>query len=122
MKVAPKDADRFAKAPPSELRAALVYGPDSGLVNERLRLLATSVVEDLGDPFRVVELSGSELRSDPARLADEAAAISFTGGRRLVKLRATIRLHKCYLSCWAFCSRRFVAPRNYSTYGTVPTL
>lgn len=87
MKIAPKDADRFAKAPPAAIRAVLVYGPDSGLVSERLKNLAASVVDDLQDPFRVVEISAGELRSDPARLADEAAAISFTGGQRLVRLR-----------------------------------
>jgi len=87
MKVADKDADRFAKAPPAALRAVLAYGPDGGLVRERLQHLAASVVDDLNDPFRVTEISAAELRSDPARLADEAAALSFTGGRRLIRLR-----------------------------------
>ena len=87
MKVAPKDADRFAKAPAPGVRAILVYGPDSGLVSERLQSLAASVVEDLKDPFLVAEFTAGDLRADPARLADEAAAISFTGGRRVVILR-----------------------------------
>jgi DNA polymerase-3 subunit delta len=87
LKIAPSAAERFIKAPAPEVRAVLVYGPDGGLVSERVRALASSVVEDLNDPFRVAEFSAGQLRADPARLADEAAALSFTGGRRVVKLR-----------------------------------
>ena len=87
MIVSPRDADRFAAAPPPQLRAALVYGPDSGLVQERAEKLLKSVVADLADPFNVSDLSESVLESDPARLADEAAAISMMGGKRVVRVR-----------------------------------
>jgi DNA polymerase-3 subunit delta len=81
------DADRFAAKPPAEIVAALVFGPDQGLVRERATKLAKSVVADLSDPFRVAELDDSILDSDPARLWDEAAALSLTGGRRVVRVR-----------------------------------
>jgi DNA polymerase-3 subunit delta len=87
MIVAARDADRFAAAPPKHLRAALVYGPDSGLVQERAEKLLKSVVADLADPFNVSDLSEAVLESDPARLADEAAAISMMGGKRVVRVR-----------------------------------
>jgi len=87
MKVPPRDVDRFLKHPPEGLRSALFFGPDEGLVRERARQLAAAVVDDLDDPFRVVALGGAELSGDPARLADEANALSLTGGRRLVQLR-----------------------------------
>jgi len=87
MIVAPRDADRFSAAPPMQLRAALVYGPDSGLVQERVERLLKSVVNDLSDPFNVSDLSEAILESDPARLADEAAAISMMGGKRVVRVR-----------------------------------
>ena len=87
MKVKPQDADRFAAKPPANVVAVLVYGPDSGLVRQRIEKLTRSVVEDLADPFRLADISDSELKSDPARLADEAAAISMLGGRRVVRLR-----------------------------------
>jgi DNA polymerase III subunit delta len=81
------EADRYAASPPKELRAALVYGPDAGLVQERAEKLLKSVVADLTDPFNVSDLSESVLLTDPARLADEAAAISMMGGRRVVRVR-----------------------------------
>lgn len=79
--------EKFLKHPDAKVACALVFGPDQGLVRERAEILGRSAVEDLSDPFRVVELSGAALRADPARLADEAAALSFTGGRRLVRVR-----------------------------------
>ncbi|MFA5119957.1 DNA polymerase III subunit delta [Zavarzinia sp.] len=87
MKLAGASIDRFLARPDPAVRLVLVFGPDGGLVRERAALAAKSVVPDLNDPFRVVELSGAALDDDPARLADEAAAISMIGGRRVVRLR-----------------------------------
>ena len=81
------EADRFAAKPPGNLRAALVFGPDAGLVQERAEKLLKSVVADLADPFNIADLNESTLLSDPARLCDEAAAISMMGGRRAVRVR-----------------------------------
>ena len=87
MIVKSQEADRFAANPPKSLRAALVFGPDAGLVQERAEKLLKSVVADLGDPFNVADLNESTLLADPARLSDEAAAISMMGGRRVVRVR-----------------------------------
>jgi DNA polymerase III subunit delta len=77
----------FLRKPEAAARAILVYGPDLGLVKERAEILMRTVVEDLGDPFRVADLSGDTIADDPARLADEAAAMAMTGGRRVVRVR-----------------------------------
>ncbi len=87
MKIAPRDADAFLRSPDPAARAVLVYGPDAGLVCERVEALVKGVAGDLSDPFRVADFSAQELIDDPARLADEAAALSLTGGRRAVRLR-----------------------------------
>jgi len=81
------EADRYVASPPKGLMAALVYGPDAGLVQERAEKLLKSVVPDLTDAFNVADLSEATLLADPARLADEAAAISMMGGRRVVRVR-----------------------------------
>ncbi len=54
-------------------------------VQERAEKLLKSVVPDLTDPFNVSDLSETVLLADPARLSDEAAAISMMGGRRVVR-------------------------------------
>ena len=87
MKLAGRQIPSFLERPDPSVVAVLVFGPDGGLVRERLQALAGTVVEDLADPFRVAELPASELANDPARLSDEAAAIALTGGRRVVMVR-----------------------------------
>jgi DNA polymerase III subunit delta len=88
MEVKSAAAEKFIGNLPKELVAALVYGPDQGLVRERAARVAKSVIADLNDPFRVAELDESVLESDPARLWDESAALSMTGGRRVVRVRS----------------------------------
>ena len=95
------EADRTAKNPPRGMIAALVFGPDSGLARERSETLLKTVVDDLTDPFRVADLDEQTLSNDPARLADEAAAISMLGGRRVVRVRgatnAVAKLFEAFL-------------------------
>ena len=83
-----KAIDAFVKARDRAVRVILIYGPDDGLVRERARTLGLSVVRDLNDPFNAIELTEGDLKADPARLVDEAAAISFTGDERLIRVRA----------------------------------
>lgn len=87
MKLSGQQIERFLAAPDPEARVVLVYGPDAGLVQERARHLVQGAAGDVADPFRVTELSAESLKQDPARLADEAAALSLTGGRRAVRVR-----------------------------------
>ncbi|MGH8204746.1 MAG: DNA polymerase III subunit delta [Steroidobacteraceae bacterium] len=65
----------------------LLYGPDAGIVRERTEALIRRVAGDPGDAFRVVEITADLVGDDPARLADEAAAMPLFGGRRVVRLR-----------------------------------
>ncbi len=87
MKIAAGQIDGFVKKPAPGIRAVLVYGPDSGLVTERAEVLIGAVAGTLDDAFRISEIGAGQLRDDPARLSDEAAALSLTGGRRVVRIR-----------------------------------
>ncbi len=73
--------------PDKALRAGLVYGPDAGLRRECAATLVAGLGFDAADPFASVELTVSLLKNDPARLADETAALTPAGGPRLVCLR-----------------------------------
>ncbi len=86
MKLNARDVERYLKDPGATV-GALVYGPDAGHVSERAHKLAGTIVDDLSDPFRVCALNESDVKSDGARLFDEASALSFSGGRRLLRLR-----------------------------------
>lgn len=87
MKLPAQRIGAFLKTPDAAMRAALLYGPDGGLVRERADLLASAICPDLSDAFRVAELAGAALGDDAARLNDEAASLNLVGGRRLVRVR-----------------------------------
>jgi DNA polymerase-3 subunit delta len=87
VKLPPARLAGFLRSPDPPIRTALIYGPDAGLVAERADKLAAAICPDLRDPFRVAELDAASLAGDPARLYDEAASLSLSGGRRLLRLR-----------------------------------
>ena len=86
MKTKPWEVDRLITSLPPEIRVALVFGKDQGLIEERAAALSATIVEPPDDPFRLIRLAAEQLARDPARLADEAAAQSLTGGRRLLRI------------------------------------
>ena len=87
MKLNAGKTSRFLKNPDPSFRAVLFYGADQGLIHERAQHLAKSIVEDLGDPFRISELNGAQIKLDPTRLIDEALAQSLIGGERIVRIQ-----------------------------------
>lgn len=82
-----RDIAAFVQSRDKSVAAVLLYGPDNGLVRERADTLAKSVVADFKDPFNYIDLTDADLKTEPARLADEAAALSFAGGERVVRLK-----------------------------------
>jgi len=75
---------RAAKPPAS---AVLIYGPDEGLVRERGVALAKKICEDLNDAFLVTSLSDTDIKQDPAALANAVGSLSLMGGDRLIRVR-----------------------------------
>ena len=86
MKLNFRQIEPFVKSPDPAVRVILVYGPDQGLMRERAQTMAKTVVSDLNDPFNVVVLSSDSIGDDPARLSDEANAMSMMGGKRLIRI------------------------------------
>ncbi len=87
MKIAARQVESLLENPGPNLRAALLYGPDQGLVRERADRIARSIVQDFSDPFRISDLSVANIKDSPDQLLDEAAALSMTGGARIVRVR-----------------------------------
>ncbi|MCB2081808.1 MAG: DNA polymerase III subunit delta, partial [Rickettsiales bacterium] len=87
MKLTAGRIEGFIKRLDPAQRSVLLYGPDTGLIAERARMLETQIVDDLSDPFRVVDITADKIKETPSLIADEASAISFGGGRRLIRLR-----------------------------------
>lgn len=87
MKIAAGQVERFLRKPDPKTPVVLIYGPDEGLVRERVDLLIRSVLDDPNDPFRLSDLAADQIKSDPAMLVDEARAFCLMGGRRVVRVR-----------------------------------
>lgn len=88
MKLAARDIPAFMKAPAGGgYRSALLYGPDEGQARARAKAIAALIMGERADPMNLVELSGDQIKSDPARLSDELCAFSLMGGERVVVVR-----------------------------------
>ncbi len=94
MKLDKQPLEKFLKDPASNVAAALVFGPDEGMVHERAMLMSRAILGDGDDPFRLTELTGDEIKADPARLVDEARAIAMMGGRRVVRVTRVSDTHE----------------------------
>ena len=86
MKIQPRQIESFIAKPDPAVRVILVYGPDEGKMRDRAARLGRGVVADLNDPFNVATLNAAILSDDPARLNDEANAMSMMGGARLIRV------------------------------------
>jgi DNA polymerase-3 subunit delta len=76
--------ERAVRNAAADLRFLLLYGPDDSGSRGLLKLLA----EAMGSDAERIDLAGSTLKADPARLADEAASISLFGGNRFIVVDA----------------------------------
>ncbi len=85
------DVDAFVARPDPARRVVLVFGPDAGLVGERVRAILAASVDDLNDPFALARLEGEELIAEPSRLTEEALTMPLFGGRRAVWVKAGSR-------------------------------
>lgn len=87
MKLDARQIERFIARPDPAQPVILLFGPDSGRIDERGTALGRTVTPDLSDPFRVSELTGEQIEREPGRLIEEAQALCLMGGRRLVRIR-----------------------------------
>jgi DNA polymerase-3 subunit delta len=85
------DVERFIARPDPGQPIVLVFGPDAGLVRERVERLVRGAVEDPNDPFALARIEGEELAANPARLIEEAHTVPLFGGRRAVLVKAGAR-------------------------------
>ena len=78
---------KMLSRPDPAVNAFLLHGRDEGRIREAAQALQLVLLGAADDPFRLVRLSGDDLRGDPARLADEAQALSMTGGNRVIRVQ-----------------------------------
>src|SRR5580704_15858420 len=85
------DVDAFIARPDPKRPVVLVFGPDAGLVSERVNALVKASVDDPNDPFALARLEGEVVAAEPSRLVEEAQTIPLFAGRRAVWVKAGSR-------------------------------
>jgi DNA polymerase III subunit delta len=82
VKVKEAQIARALDAPDGKVRLYLLYGPDES----GSRALAARLERAMGSDAERIDLEGATLKDDPARLSDEASAISLFGGKRFIRV------------------------------------
>lgn len=85
MKATQRDFAQTAERAASQCGLFFFCGPDEA----GSAAAANRIVELLGDAGERIEISGADLRSDPARLGDEARSSSLFGDKRHIFVRAS---------------------------------
>jgi len=82
------DVDAFIARPDPVRSIVLIFGPDAGLVGERVNALVKASVDNVNDPFALARLEAEDVAAEPARLLAEAQTMPLFGGRRAVWVKA----------------------------------
>lgn len=82
MKARPEQIEAAARSGDFARPVFLLFGPDEAASAAQ----ADALVKAMGEGAERVVLIGSDLRSDPARLADEASSLSLFGDRRIIRV------------------------------------
>ena len=87
----------FLKSPDAKLSAFLFYGSDPGLVSERARTLAATLVKRDSPPGEIIRIGDNDLEEDPDRLIVELQTMPMFGGRQVVRVNASRRISAAML-------------------------
>lgn len=82
MKASRADIARAVDKPDPDIRLILLHGPDEA----GSRALGARYEKALGAGYERIDLAPADLKNDPARLADEAAATSMFGSATLIRI------------------------------------
>lgn len=83
---------RFLESPDPKCWAALIYGPDAGLVSERAATLTKVFAGRRGSETEVIRLDDRDFAEDPARLDVELRTQSMFAGTKVVRVTAGNRI------------------------------
>ena len=91
MQLKNNEIESYLKNPKHYPPVILVYGPDHGLVSERVETIKSNVLDKNDDPFAVVNLEQDDIAQEPGILVEEATTVALFGGERLIRLRLSGR-------------------------------
>ena len=87
MKLTGAGARRFSEKPDLSVGAALLHGPNRGLIAQASAAIVKAATGGDADPYAVTRLTDDDLKADKAALMDALSAQSLLGDARLVRVR-----------------------------------
>jgi len=87
LKLTGAGARRFSEKPDLRAGAALLHGPNRGLIAQASAAIIRAATGGEKDPFAVTRLTDDDLKADRAALMDALCAQSLLGDARLVRVR-----------------------------------
>ena len=67
--------------------AALLFGPDQGLISETIARSIAVLAGSPADPFLIAEVTPAQLKEDEALLSDQLLTLSMLGSRKIIVVR-----------------------------------
>jgi DNA polymerase-3 subunit delta len=86
MKINPADVDNLINNNLTRVRGLLVYGPDNGLVRERVKNISTKLVPHNSDPFQLADFSFDKIKDDLSPAIDAIFSQSLSRKKRLIRV------------------------------------
>ena len=103
MKIQNFAIDNFIDKELSQINAALLYGPDQGLVQIRKDNIIRKILGEKYDPMLLVKFDAAELLKDADKLYQEVTNISLIAGRKLIVISNVTNLfHKIIKECLSY--------------------
>ena len=87
MKAKPYQVTSLVPQIQNGFKGALIFGPDFGVVQEISEKIASFIVPDISDLFRVVKITPQKIKEIPSVLLDEGNGSGLFGGRKVLWLK-----------------------------------
>ena len=81
------DPLQYCRSVPKNIRAILLYGPNTALVNEAGKVAQKSFLPEEQNYFSVVTITSEQLKQNPAALNDELSSYGFFASKKLIHLK-----------------------------------
>lgn len=85
MKISTYQIENYIKNIASQkIAGCLIYGQDQSLIDHYWQKISRKIVDDINDPFLVVNINKDKIKDNPSIIIDEYYSIAMMGGRKLI--------------------------------------
>jgi DNA polymerase-3 subunit delta len=91
MKISTYQIENYIKNIASQkIAGCLIFGQDQSLIDHYWQKISRKIVDDINDPFLVVNINKDKIKDNPSIIVDEYYSIAMMGGRKLIIIDASI--------------------------------